>query len=63
MDLVLEDSSGVLEEEGDQGVGEEAALTDLDLDTRKFVWQRSIELLISIAQSFYCNCHKCICWL
>ena len=47
-DLVLEDSSGASEEEGDRGVEEEAALTDLDLDIRKFVWQRSIELLISI---------------
>ena len=53
---MLEDSSGALEEGEDRGVEEEAALTDLDLDTRKFVWQRSIELLISIAQSFYCNC-------
>ena len=51
MDLVLEDSSGALEEEGDRGVEEEVALTDLDLDTRKFVWQRSIELLISTEQS------------
>ena len=57
---MLEDSSGALEEEGDQGVEEEAALTDLDLDTRKFVWQRSIELLISTAQSLL---YLSICWL
>jgi len=42
-DLVVEDSSGALEEEGDRGVEEEeVALTDLDLDIRKFVWQRDL---------------------
>ena len=50
-DLVLEDSSGASEEGEDRGVEEEAALTDLDLDIRKFVWQRSTELLISTEQS------------
>ena len=59
-DLVLEDSSGALEEGEDRGVEEEATLTDLDLDTRKFVWQRSIELLISTAQSLL---YLSICWL